>query len=119
VTELPGRLRVRGQGERGGGAVGRDSPVASTFESRHESGGEPASTVNRLGIVTSGMALGPLGSPPGLLLGLIALLVVLLVGRVLLSLAWKLVVIALVVVGALWLLGLVGLTDVLTATPVA
>jgi len=64
------------------------------------------------------MALG-IGSPPALLLGLVALLAVLLVGRFLLSLAWKLVVIALVVVGALWLLGLVGLTDVLTATPVA
>ena len=61
--------------------------------------------------------LGPLGSPPALLLGLLALAAVIVVGRLLLSLAWKLVVIALVVVAALWVLGAIGLGDVLVAAP--
>jgi hypothetical protein len=42
------------------------------------------------------------------LIGLIALAGVILVGRFVLHLAWRLVTIAIVVVGALWLLGLVG-----------
>lgn len=53
-------------------------------------------------------SLGPLGSPPALLIGLLALAAVVLVGRFLLNLAWKLVVAAVVVVSVLWLLGLVG-----------
>jgi hypothetical protein len=52
---------------------------------------------------------GSLGSPPALLLGLLALAVVVFVGRVVLAIAWRLVIIALVVVAALWILGLVGL----------
>jgi hypothetical protein len=52
--------------------------------------------------------LGPLASPPGLLVWVALLALVLLVGRVLLALAWRLVVIALVVLTALWLLGMVG-----------
>ncbi|WP_336002344.1 hypothetical protein [Halorientalis halophila] len=63
------------------------------------------------------LAFGPLGSPPSLLVGLVALAVVLLVGRVLLSLAWRLVLIAAVVVGVLWIVGAVSLGDVLTALP--
>ncbi|WP_424018161.1 hypothetical protein ACOZ4N_01540 [Halorientalis pallida] len=61
--------------------------------------------------------LGPLGSPPALLLGLLALAAVIVVGRILLSLAWKLVVIALVVVAALWVLGAISLGDVLITAP--
>ena len=53
--------------------------------------------------------IGQLGSVPSLLLGVLALAAVILVGRVLLSVAWKLVLVALVVVGALWLLGTVGI----------
>jgi hypothetical protein len=52
--------------------------------------------------------LGQLGTVPSLLVGLIALAAVILVGRFVLNLAWRLVTIAIVVVGALWLLGLVG-----------
>lgn len=53
-------------------------------------------------------ALGPLGSPPTILLGLLALAVVILVGRVFMKLAWKLVVVALVAVSGLWLVGILG-----------
>lgn len=59
----------------------------------------------------SGMlqALGPLGSAPSLLVGLVALAAVILIGRVVLKVAWKLVLIALLVVGVLWILGMVGM----------
>lgn len=60
--------------------------------------------------VTALQGLEALGSPPMLLLGLLALAAVVLVGRIVLNVAWKLVVIAVVVVGVLWLLGLVGLS---------
>jgi|AntDeeMetagen681_2_1112603.scaffolds.fasta_scaffold27003_1 fatty acid desaturase len=52
--------------------------------------------------------LGPLGSVPSILLGLLALAAVILVGRFVLHIAWKLVLVALVVVGVLWLLGMAG-----------
>ena len=55
-------------------------------------------------------ALGQLGSPPAILLGLVALAAVVLVGRLLLNLAWKLVVVALVVTTVLWLFGAVQLS---------
>lgn len=55
------------------------------------------------------MSVGPLTSPPALIGMLLALLVVLLIGRFLIGLAWRLVVIALVVVAALWFIGLLGL----------
>ncbi|MFB6308501.1 MAG: hypothetical protein ABEH35_04150 [Haloarculaceae archaeon] len=45
-------------------------------------------------------------SPPLVLVGLLALAAVILVGRFLLHLAWRLVLIGIVVVGVLWLLGL-------------
>jgi len=60
--------------------------------------------------------VGQLGSPPALLIGLLALLVVFLVARVLLALAWHLVLIALVVVLLLWLLAGLGF-DVFTLAP--
>lgn len=53
--------------------------------------------------------VGPLASPPALLLMLVLLVIVLLVGRVLLALAWRVVFVALVVVFALWLLGMIGI----------
>jgi hypothetical protein len=54
-------------------------------------------------------ALGQLGSPLSILLGLIALAAVILIGRFILNVAWKLVMVALVVVSGLWFLGTVGL----------
>jgi hypothetical protein len=58
----------------------------------------------------------PLQGPsmPGGLLGqaviaLVAIAIVIVVGRIVLSIAWKLVIIASVVVGLLWLLSVVGL----------
>ena len=53
-------------------------------------------------------ALGSLGSPPARLLGLVALAAVVLVGRFLLNVAWKLVLVATVAVAALWVVGAVG-----------
>lgn len=103
------------RGEGGLAVRALQSYARLNLDTKGRSGGQHGYQARNRG---PGMALG-IGSPPALLLGLVALLAVLLVGRFLLSLAWKLVVIALVVVGALWLLGLVGLTDVLTATPVA
>jgi len=53
------------------------------------------------------LQLGGLGSPVGILGVLVLLAVVIFVGRFLLSLAWRLVVIAIIVVGALYVLSLV------------
>ena len=53
-------------------------------------------------------ALGALGTVPAILLGLLALAAVILVGRFLMNVAWKLVVVATIVVGVVWLFGLVG-----------
>lgn len=52
--------------------------------------------------------LGPFTSPPVLIGTLVVLLLVLVVGRVLIGLAWRLVLIALVIVIGLWLLGALG-----------
>lgn len=52
--------------------------------------------------------LGPFTSPTAIVATLVVLLLVLLVGRVLLGIAWKLVLIALVVVIGLWALGALG-----------
>lgn len=64
--------------------------------------------------------LGPFTSPPVLIGVLIVLLLVLVVGRILIGLAWKLVLIALAVVIALWLLGgLSSALDFIWLAPVA
>lgn len=55
------------------------------------------------------LQLGPLGSPPALLIGLVLLAVVVLVGRVVLAVAWRLVIIAAIVVALLWILSVLGL----------
>jgi len=52
--------------------------------------------------------LGPLASPTGVLAVLLSLAAVVFVGRILLSLAWRLVTIAIAVVGTLYVLGLLG-----------
>jgi hypothetical protein len=51
---------------------------------------------------------GPLGSVPAVLVGLVVLAVIVLVGRLLLNIAWRLVLIALAVAVALWVLGILG-----------
>lgn len=58
--------------------------------------------------LTGALLLGPITSPPALVAMLVFLLLVLFVGRILIGLAWRLVLIALAVVVALWLLGVVG-----------
>ncbi|WP_436927356.1 hypothetical protein [Halosimplex amylolyticum] len=52
--------------------------------------------------------LGPLASPVGILAVLVVLAAIILIGRFLLSLAWRLVVIGIIVVGTLYILGLLG-----------
>ena len=52
--------------------------------------------------------LGPLGSSVGILGVLVVLAIIILVGRFLLSMAWRLVVIGLIAVGTLYILGLLG-----------
>jgi len=60
-------------------------------------------------LLQSGLFAGPLGQ---ILLSLIGIAVVLIIGRFLLSLAWKIVTIAAVVVGLLLLLSMFGLSPV-------
>ena len=55
------------------------------------------------------LQLGELASPPALVVGLVLLALVVLVGRVVLAIAWRLVIIALVIVTLLWILGVLGL----------
>ena len=47
-------------------------------------------------------------SPPSLLVGLLAIAVVLLVGRLAMKVAWRLVIIAIIAVAVLWILGIFG-----------
>jgi low affinity Fe/Cu permease len=54
------------------------------------------------------LALGPLGSPPGIVVTLVVLTLIIVVGRFLLALAWRLVLIALAVIAVLWVLGVLG-----------
>ncbi len=46
---------------------------------------------------------GPLTSPPALLFGLLALLVAVFLGRIVLGVAWRLLLVAIVVVVGIWL----------------
>jgi hypothetical protein len=55
------------------------------------------------------LQLGGLGTLPTVLVGLIALALVILVGRLVLKVAWRLVVLAAVAVGVLYVLGLFGI----------
>lgn len=52
--------------------------------------------------------LGPFTAPPVIIGVLIVLLLILVVGRILIGLAWRLVLIALAVVIGLWILGALG-----------
>lgn len=66
------------------------------------------------------LQLGPLASPPGILATLIVLTIIVLVGRFLLSVAWRLLLIAIAVVAVLWILGVLGFVlDVLSVGSVS
>ncbi|MFB6359700.1 MAG: hypothetical protein ABEH59_00090 [Halobacteriales archaeon] len=70
---------------------------------------------------TTGVSLflGPFTAPPVLIGTLLLLLVVLVVGRVLIGLAWRLVLLALAVVVGLWVLGALGtVLNVLGLAPI-
>jgi len=54
------------------------------------------------------LQLGALPSPPAILVGLLAIAVVLLVGRFVMKVAWRLVIIAIIAVAVLWILGILG-----------
>jgi hypothetical protein len=56
------------------------------------------------------LALGPLGSPPALLVGLVILAVIVLVGRIMLAVAWRLILVALAVLVVLWVLTAFGIS---------
>lgn len=52
--------------------------------------------------------LGPLAEPPALLVGLVILALVILVGRAVMAVAWRLILIAIVVLTTLWILAMLG-----------
>ncbi|MDS0259525.1 hypothetical protein NDI56_08980 [Haloarcula sp. S1CR25-12] len=52
---------------------------------------------------------GGIGTLPAVLAGLVVIAIVLLVGRLVMKVAWRLVVIAIIAVSVLWGLGLLGL----------
>jgi len=54
------------------------------------------------------LQLGAFTSPPALLAGLVLIAIVLLVGRLVLKVAWRLVIIGIIAVTVLWILGLLG-----------
>lgn len=54
------------------------------------------------------LQLGAFTSPPVLLAGLLLIAVVLLVGRLVMKVAWRLVIIAIIAVTVLWILGILG-----------
>jgi len=66
-----------------------------------------SSTIQSLSALGA-LQLGPLASPPGILVTLVLLAIIVFVGRFLMSLAWRLLLIAIAVVVALWLLGVLG-----------
>lgn len=93
-----------------GGGVGSIRSVAGLARAETKYMRRRRLATGMLQTTTALQGLEALGSPPALLLGLLALAAVVLVGRIVLNVAWKLVVVAVVVVGVLWLLGLVGLS---------
>jgi len=54
------------------------------------------------------LQLGSLGTVPMVLAGLVLLAIVLLVGRLVMKVAWRLVIIAIIGVGVVYVLGLLG-----------
>lgn len=63
------------------------------------------------------MQMDALATLPGILMTLIVIAVVILVARVVLSVAWKIVLVAVLVAAALWIVGLLGpVSDMLGLT---
>lgn len=56
------------------------------------------------------LAIGPLGSPPAVLVGLVILALIVLVGRIVLAVAWRLILVALAVLVVLWVLTAFGIS---------
>jgi len=54
------------------------------------------------------LQLGSIGTVPAVLAGLVLIAIVLLVGRLMMKVAWRLVIIGIIVVSVLWLLSLLG-----------
>lgn len=53
-------------------------------------------------------SLGPLAEPPGLLVGLVLLAAILIVGRIFMAIAWRVLLIAIAAVVVLWVLSMLG-----------
>lgn len=68
----------------------------------------PGRYASNMDPVTAVLQADPLTSPPALLVGVAILAVVVLVGRVLMAVAWRLVIIALIALTTLWILGILG-----------
>ena len=54
------------------------------------------------------LQFGGLGTLPAVLVGLVLVALVLIVGRIVMKVAWRLVIIAIIAVATLWILGLLG-----------
>jgi len=75
-------------------------------------GHDPHRTMSDLAALP--LQLEALGTLPGILTTLVVVAVVILVARVLLSIAWRVVIVAAVIAAILWVLGLLGpLSDLL------
>jgi len=54
------------------------------------------------------LQLGGIGTVPALLAGLVLIAIVMVVARLVMKIAWRLVIIAIIAVGTIWLLGVLG-----------
>lgn len=59
-------------------------------------------------LVATALQAGSLTSPPALLVGVALLALIILVGRIVMKIAWRLVLIALIALAVLWILGILG-----------
>jgi len=64
--------------------------------------------VTGMSLVATALQSGSLTSPPALLVGVAVLAVIILVGRIVMKVAWRLVLIALIALATLWILGILG-----------
>ena len=70
------------------------------------SGHDPDRPMSELAVLP--LQFGALGTLPGILTTLVVVAVVILVARILLRVAWKIVIVAAVIAAILWILGLLG-----------
>ena len=54
------------------------------------------------------LQLGGIGTVPAILAGLVLIAIVMIIARIVMKVAWRLVIIAIIAVGTLWLLGVLG-----------